>query len=52
MTNSVNLADAPRLTEAGVVKGAGGRLGRVWRGKLLLCKVFLGQIAETRNNKK
>ena len=52
MTNSVNLADAPRLTETGVVKGGGGRLGRVWRGKLLLCKVFLGQVTETRSDKK
>ena len=51
MTNSVNLADALRLSEAGVVQGGGGKLEKVWRGKLLLCKVFMGQTTKTQSHK-
>lgn len=50
LTNSVNLADAPRLSEAGVMQGGGGRLEKVLRGKLLLCKVFMGQTAKTQSH--
>lgn len=39
LTNSVNIADVVRLSQQG--------RGMVGQGKLLLCKVFVGQAAET-----
>ena len=53
MTNSVTLADWPRLKrEGGVVsKGAGpDQLRKVQRGQLVLCKVFIGETAETKSS--
>lgn len=39
LTNSVNIADHLHLAQQG--------RGKVGQGKLLLCKVFIGQAAET-----
>ena len=48
LSNSVNLADAPRLEEVSLTHrdSLALRLAKLLSGKLLLCKVFIGQCRE------
>lgn len=53
LSNSVNLADAPRLKDMSLRHSQCQelKLANALNGQLLLCKVFIGQSVEMKDNK-